>query len=130
MKIKRFIFCILAMLLLVSLLSCEISSYVAIGLIKSTKDNYCMTSFHRLEGNLALTSRYTKRSEGQIHYTASLEEGEVNVYYYCGSVKELLFNIKAGETLDDRGGYIEKGPQKIIIETVTPSKGKIIIEFE
>ena len=117
------------MLLLVSLLSCEISSYVAIGLIKSTKDNYCMTSFHRLEGNLALTSRYTKSSEGQIHYTASLEEGEVNVYY-CGSVKELLFNIKAGETLDDRGGYIEKGPQKIIIETVTPSKGKIIIEFE
>lgn len=130
MNTKRFIVGILAVLLLVSLISCEINGYMAIGLVRATKDNYCMTSFHRLEGKLVLTPRYTKSSEGQIHYSASLEEGEVNVYYYCGSVKELLFNIKAGETLDDRGGYIEKGSQKIIIETVTPSKGKIKIEFE
>jgi len=128
---KRIMICVIAILLLISLVSCEASSYMAVGLVRITRDDYCETSFHKLDGKLIFHPRYTKKSEGQIHYTASLEEGEVNVYYeLSGGVKELLFNIKAGETLDLRGGYIEKGRQTIIIETVTPARGKIIIEFE
>lgn len=131
MKINKLIIFIIAILLIVSLLSCEVSSYMALGLVRVTKDNYCMTSFERLDGQIVLNSRYTKKSEGHIHYVATLEEGEINVYYESFAIsKELLFNIKAGETLDAYGGYIEKGQQKIIIETVSPAKGKITIEFE
>ena len=131
MKTNKLIICTIAILLIFSLLSCEASSYLAFGLVKVAKDDYCMTSFERLEGKLVLSLRYTKKSEGHIHYSATLEEGEINVYYESVAIsKEMLFNIKAGETLDTFGGYIEKGQQKIIIETVSPAKGKITIEFE
>jgi hypothetical protein len=131
MKAKRIIIGLVAILLLISLASCEFSCYFAIGLVRITRDDYCETNFLKLDGRLVFSPRYTKNSEAQIHYVASLEEGEVNVYYeLSGGGHELLFNIKAGETLDSRGGYIEKGKQTIIIETVSPAKGKITIEFE
>ena len=69
--------------------------------------------------------------EGDIHCKASLTEGEINVYYDVFGVKELLFNLKAGESIDERRGYIESGHTVyIIVETVTPAKeGKISIDF-
>ena len=117
--------------MLVSLVSCDVSSYKAIMLVRITKDDFCEVSFSYLDGELVMKPRYTVADEGQIHYTALLDEGEINVYYECASgVKELLFNIKAGEDLDSRGGYIERGRQKIYIETLTTAKGKITLEFE
>lgn len=129
-NIKNVVIFVIALILMCSLISCEMNSYIAIGLVRSTRDNYCMTSFYRLDGKLIFTPRYTNNSEGEIHYTAHLEEGEINVYYESLGVKQLLFNAKAGEEIDAHGGYIEKGKQKIIIETVSPAKGKIEIEFE
>lgn len=128
MKRKKIYLCFLSMLLLISLVSCEVSSYSAIGLVKISKDNYCDVSFYKLNGKLVFNPRYTK-SEGEIHYVASLDEGEINVYYECIGNKELLFNIKAGERIDSYGGYIEKGKQTIIVETVAPARGSIKIEF-
>ncbi len=128
MKYKKLLLCALSIVLLISLVSCEMSSYSALGLVKSSRDNYCQARFMKLNGKLVFTPRFTK-SEGEIHYLASLDEGEINVYYECVGNKELLFNIKAGEKIDACGGYIEKGKQTIIIETVTAAKGSITIEF-
>lgn len=127
---KKAFICLLAFMLLFSLVSCEVSSYKALMLVKTVKDDYCEASFGYLDGKLVLKPRYTSNSEGDIHYVATLEEGEVNVYYVFCDVKQLLFNIKAGESIDARGGYIEKGRQTIIIETVTPAKGKITVTFD
>ena len=127
---KRVLICVLAFVLLLSLVACEVSSYKALMLIKIVMDNHCEVSFDYLDGKLVLKPRYTRSAEGDIHYSATLEEGEINVYYVFLDVKQLLFNIKAGESIDSRGGYIEKGRQTIIIETVTPAKGKITISFD
>ena len=127
---KRVLICALAFVLLLSLVACEVSSYKALMLIKSVKDDYCEVSFDYLDGKLVLKPHYTRSGEGDIHYSATLEEGEINVYYVFLDVKQLLFNIKAGESIDSRGGYIEKGRQTIIIETVTPANGKITISFD
>ena len=130
MKSNRIIIFIILISMMISIVACEVNSYTAIGLVRITKDNYCETSFIRLDGQLVFTPRFNNGSEGQIHYVAHLDEGEINVYYE-GSVdkKLLLFNIKAGESIDSYGGYIEKGKQRIIIETLSPAKGKISLEF-
>ena len=131
MNFKRLLVLFISLIMLVSLVSCDVSSYKALMLVRITKDDFCEVSFSYLDGELVMKPRYTVADEGQIHYTAHLDEGEINVYYECASgVKELLFNIKAGENLDSRGGYIERGRQKIYIETITPAKGKITLEFE
>lgn len=127
---KKSLICLLAFILLFSLASCEVSSYKALMLVKTVKDDYCEASFKYLDGKLVLNPRYTGSGETDIHYVATLEEGEVNVYYVYCDVKQLLFNIKAGESIDARGGYTEKGKQTIIIETVTPAKGKITVTFD
>ncbi len=71
-----------------------------------------------------------RRNEGCLYYKATLTEGEVNVYYDNGLLwdKELLFTVKAGETLEDKGGYIE-GDVDIIIEPISPSTGTIEIFY-
>lgn len=128
---KRMVLFILTLLLLCTLVACEVSSYSALGLVRVTRENYCSASFARLDGKLVLNPNHSGEGESDIHYTASLEEGEINVYYkVAADVKELLFNIKAGDSIDARGGYIESGRQTIIIETVAPAKGEIIIRFD
>ena len=71
---RKIIVFAVTILLICSLVACEVSSYSAIGLVRNTTDNYCMESFMRLDGKLVLNPRYTAHSEGTIHYTATLEE--------------------------------------------------------
>ena len=129
---KRVFKLFLITLLLVILTSCKYtSSYKAVGLIRTTKENYCYAKFHKLDGTLIFKVRNTQEDEGNIRYYGKLEEGEINVYYDSLGIKELLFTVKAGEEIESKGGYIEEDRNiYIIIETVEPSKGKIEINFE
>lgn len=128
---KKIALCLLTLFLLISLVSCDyVSSYSAIGLVRVTKENHSSVSFKRLDGTLVLKPNFTAASEGAIHYSVLLEEGELNIYHISLGNKSLLANVKAGEAVEDIGGYVERGRQTIIIETVTPSKGSVTIDFE
>ena len=129
--IKRVFITILTICLLWTLTSCDnVSSYSALGLTRVSRENHCSAQFQRLKGTLVLKPRFTDGSEGTLEYTAHLSEGEINVYYHCCGVKTLLFNLKAGEELDNvRNGYIERGRQTIIIETVEAAKGSVSINL-
>ena len=101
-------------------------------LVRSEMGDHGSISFSRLEGTYVMKLKLRgEGQEGSIHCKASLEEGEINVYYDSLGVKEFLFNLKAGESIDERRGYIESGRTVyIIVETVTPAKeGKISVDL-
>ncbi len=130
---KRILLLVLCIALLFSFTSCNyVSSYKALMFVRSEMGDHATISFSRLEGTYVMKLRMRgEGQEGDIHCKASLTEGEINVYYDVLGVKELLFNLKAGESIDERRGYIESGHTVyIIVETVTPAKeGKISIDL-
>ena len=131
---KKTLLILLCLAVLFSSTSCNfryISSYKALGLVRSEMGERGIAKFGRLDGTLVLKLKMSgKGLENSIGCKASIEEGEINVYYDAFGVKELLFNLKAGESIDERRGYIESGKTVyIIIETVTPAKGNVEIDL-
>ena len=130
---KKLLLIVLCLTLLFSSTSCGIrymNSYKALGLIRSEMGDRGSAKFSYLDGTLVLKLKMDGEGlENSIGCKASLEEGEINVYYDWIGVKELLFNLKAGESIDESRGYIESGSVYIIIETVTPAKGSVEIEL-
>lgn len=127
---KRLICFLLVVAVLCGCSSCTqyVSSYSALGLIRSNGREQCSASFHKLKGTCVLKLKSTEDGEGTLHYTASLESGEVNVYYDANGTKELLFHLNAGESADEYGGSFDgKGTIYIIIETVETAKGKVAV---
>lgn len=131
---KKILLCFLCLTLLLSVTACSgyVSSYKALMFVRSEMGDHATISFSKLEGTYVMKLKMKgEGQEGSIHCKASLEEGEINVYYDSLGVKEFLFNLKAGESIDERRGYIESGKTVyIIVETVTPAKeGKISIDL-
>lgn len=132
---KKLLLSILCLTLLLSVTACSdyyVSGYKAVMFVRTENGDHGSIRFSSFEGTYVMKLRMSgKGQEGDIHCVASLEEGEINVYYDWMGTKELLFNLKAGESIDERLGYIESGHTvSIIIETVTPAKeGKISIDF-
>ena len=130
---KRILLLVLCIALLFSVTSCNyVSSYKALMLVRMEHGDHGSISFSSLSGTYVMKLRMSgEGQEGSIHCKASLEEGEINVYYDSLGVKEFLFNLKAGESIDERRGYIESGRTVyVIVETVTPAKeGKISVDL-
>ena len=130
---KRILLCLLCVFFVFSATSCEyVSSYKALMFVREERGDHASISFSGFEGTYVMKLKMKgEGQEGDIHCKASLTEGEINVYYDWLGTKELLFNLKAGESIDERRGYIESGHTvHIIIETVTPAKeGKVSIDF-
>ena len=131
---KKALLIVLCIALLLSITACSsyVSSYKAFMFVREERGDHASISFSGFEGTYVMKLKMSgKGQEGSILCNASLEEGEINVYYDWLGTKELLFNLKAGESIDERLGYIESGHTVyIIIETVTPAKeGKISIDF-
>ena len=131
---KKALLIVLCFIFLLSATSCTpyVSSYKALMFVRTENGDHGSISFSKFEGTYVMKLRMSgKGQEGSILCKATLEEGEINVYYDWLGTKELLFNLKAGESIDERLGYIESGHTvSIIIETVTPAKeGKISIDF-
>ena len=129
---KLFLF-VLCIALLLSATACDyVSSYKALMFVRQERGDHATISFSKLEGTYVMKLRMKgEGQEGSIQCKASLEEGEINVYYDSLGVKEFLFNLKAGESIDEHRGYFESGKTVyIIVETVTPAKnGKISIDL-
>lgn len=136
---KKLISGLLVIAMLVAFTSCAgfSSKYSATMLVRSNQNDSCFASWSTLDGTLVLnTTKKAGSQEGDIHFTASLEEGELTVYYYVRSDRDkqrnFLFQLKGGETIDSRGGYIEANRDiQIIIETNGKTTGgSIQIDFE
>ena len=131
---KKALLIVLCIALLLSITACSgyVSSYKALMFVREERGDHARISFSGFEGTYVMKLKMKgEGQEGDIHCKASLTEGEINVYYDWLGTKELLFNLKAGESIDERRGYIESGHTvHIIIETVTPAKeGKVSIDF-
>ncbi len=124
---------IITMLLMFVACSPYISSYSALGLMRSSYGNKCEARFHSLGGRLVFNLRASGDGgdEGDIRYTASLDEGSITVYYDIWGEKELLFTLSGGESIESHGGYIEEGKQVyIIIEAEGAKGGSVKIELD
>lgn len=131
---KKALLIVLCIALLLSITACSgyVSGYKALMFVRTERGDHGSISFSSFEGTYVMKLKMKgEGQEGSILCNASLEEGEINVYYDIFGVKEFLFNLKAGESINERRGYIESGHTvHIIIETVTPAKeGKISIDF-
>ena len=131
---KKALLIVLCIALLLSVTACSgyVSSYKALMFVREERGDHASISFSGFEGTYVMKLKMKgEGQEGDIHCKASLTEGEINVYYDWLGTKELLFNLKAGESIDERLGYIESGHTVyIIVETVTPAKeGKISIDL-
>ena len=130
---KKLLLFVLCIALLLSATSCDyVSSYKALMFVRQERGDHATISFSKLEGTYVMKLRMKgEGQEGSIQCKASLGEGEINVYYDSLGVKEFLFNLKAGESIDERRGYFESNRTVyIIVETVTPAKdGKISIDL-
>lgn len=112
------------------------SSYRATMLVRSATGRSWSVSFGSLSGSLRETLRADKGADTDIIYSASLDEGELSVYYECAvsAGKAPLFTIRGGESLEGRGGYVGAGMSvKLSIETpdgVTARGGKLSVSLK
>ena len=130
---KRVITLLTLFALLFTLSSCGryVSSYMAVGLVRSQTSHSCKASFLSLEGRLVYKLKKTDDgNEGNISYTVEVDEGEVTIYYDIYGIEEELVRVKSGESASDKGGYIEGGKTVyIIIEADEKSRGKVSVEL-
>ena len=130
---KRILLCLLCVILVFSVTSCDyVSSYKALMFVREERGDHGSISFSSFEGRYVMKLKMSGvGQEGSIHCKASLSEGEINVYYDALGVKEFLFNLKAGESIDERRGYFESGKTVyIIVETISFAKeGKVEIDL-
>ena len=132
---KKTLAWILLFSLLLTLCACGqyVSSYSAIGLVRSQTSHSCETSFLSLEGQLVFNIKKSAsdEAEGDISYSITVEDGEVRLYYDIYGVKEELAHVKAGESVEACGGYVEGGkPVYIIIEGSGNAHGKVSVELD
>lgn len=130
---KRLISMVLVISLTLILCACGTytSSYKAIGLVRTQTSHSCETSFYSLEGQIVYKIKKSDAGEGNISYRVHADEGEVHLYYDILGVKEELCTVKAGETVEDLGGYVEGGMTVyIIIEAPEKARGKVSVELD
>ena len=131
---KKIISIIIALSMLLVMCSCGryVSSYMALGLMRNQTTHSCFASFQSLEGQLVFEIKKSDvGTEGEINYSVQLEKGEIRLYYDIYGTKEELAHVKAGESIENSGGYVEGGkPVYIIIEATDSAKGKVSVELD
>jgi hypothetical protein len=130
---KKFLALIILISTVLTATSCDkyVNSFKAIGLIRSNTSQSCFAKFHSLEGQLVFKLKKSGDGEGAIKYSVTAEEGEITIYYDALGEKEELVNVKAGESVDSSGGYVEGGQRVyIIIEAKDASKGEVSVELD
>ena len=129
---KRILSFLIALSMILSLSSCGryISSYRAIGLVRSQTSHSCEASFGSLDGQLVFKLQRSDKNDASIGYSVSVEEGKIFLYYDIYGIKEELAQVSSGDTIEGCGGYIESGKTVyIIIEATEGAKGRVSVEL-
>ena len=129
---------LLSLLMIPALFLCMLScakyksSYKAIGLVRSNTSHSCKASFLSLEGELVFKIKKSDSAqEGDISYSIQVKEGDIHLYYDIYGTKEELAHVKAGESLESKGGYVEGGKNVyIIIEAAKQTHGEVSVELD
>lgn len=126
---KKLLACVLLVSLLLMLCSC--TGYRAIGLVRIETSHGFETSFLSLDGQLQFKVKKTERgTEGEISYSVQVDEGELILYYETNGVKQELVTVKAGESVTDKGGYVEGGKTVYVIIEADNARGKVSVELD
>lgn len=126
---KKLLACVLLVSLLLMLCSC--TGYRAIGLVRIETSHGFETSFLSLDGQLQFKVKKTDRgTEGEISYSVQVDEGELRLYYETNGVKQELVTVKAGESVTDKGGYVEGGRTVYVIIEANNARGKVSVELD
>lgn len=127
---KRFKKCVAIILTVAAVLgltacgSVPVSSYKGMGIVQNNFSEKCYISFASIEGTVVLKLKTDGKSEGGIHYTASLDEGSATVSYNYLGVDGELFTINGGESLDEVSGYYDSAKTVyVIIKTDGEARG-------
>lgn len=105
--------------LLISVSGCSRyrSGYKAVGLVTSESSGNGFINFYLFDGTRVFKLENKKASEGQLIYSAKLEEGSAAVFYDAGGGKTELFAIYGGEETDAVFTLPGSGTVYVIIET-------------
>jgi hypothetical protein len=130
---KRIISVFLMLGLIFSLCSCGryVSSYSAIGLVKSQKLHSCEASFYSLKGRLVFNIKAPSYDMPcRLEYIAEADKGELAVYYDRDGTKELLTKVRAGERTNDSSiSIVGVKTVYIIVEAAEKAGGKISVKL-
>ena len=124
----------LVLALCIGFVGCDtivLNSYAATMFIRNETRKGVSYSFASFNGKYRTDIHADSGRDTDICYSASLDEGEISVYFECATSagKTLLFTLKGGESIEDRGWYVGAGMKvRIYLETpegVSAKGGKI-----
>ena len=79
---------------------------------------------------MAFKLKRTDKNDAAISYSISVSEGKIFLYYDIYGIKEPLAQASSGDTVEDRGGYIESEKTVyVIIEATEGAKGRVSVEL-
>ena len=105
-------------ILMVMLLLSSCNSYSAIGLVRSSIGGEASMKFVSFKGHQSFTL-FADSDDTAIEYEATLDEGEMTVYYYDGDIEKILFTIRGGDRVDSEFYY---GGENLRIKLVADEK--------
>ena len=82
-----------------------------------------------LNGTYVFKLKKSEGADGDLSYKASLEKGEMTVYYDSLGTKEPLFTVKSGESVDSRGGYVNQGTRVYVIIEARDAEGSLEVRL-
>ena len=103
---------------MVMLLLSSCNSYSAIGLVRSSIGGEASMKFVSFKGHQSFTL-FADSDDTAIEYEATLDEGEMTVYYYDGDIEKILFTIRGGDRVDSEFYY---GGENLRIKLVADEK--------
>ena len=117
-KTLKSLFAISMMACSLSLTGCGkyVSSYQAVGLVRSNVSNSAYLNFHSLKGRIAFHLNHNKDNQ-VLEYGGYVETGTVNVFYDDGNGKNELFTVSSTESVTSTLEEFNRGIVYVIVET-------------
>ncbi|MBR6934331.1 MAG: hypothetical protein IKH41_02450 [Clostridia bacterium] len=91
------------------------SHYSAIGFVHSNDSHSARMSFYRFKGSISFQMKCT--TDSKLIYSASLESGDITVYYDEGNGKEELLTVGSGDAMDGVVPLKSSGKVYVIVES-------------
>ena len=92
------------------------SHYKATAFVHSNTSESSFMSFWTFEGTMVFKMK-NEAANGQLKYSAKLDEGCATVFCDCNGAKQELFTVRGGEAEKSSSVKIEKGTVYVIVET-------------
>lgn len=92
------------------------SHYKAVGFVHSNTSDSSFMTFYEFEGTMVFKMK-CETDNGQLKYSAKLDEGSATVFCDCNGAKQELFTVRGGGDKKDASVKVDKGTVYVIVET-------------